>query len=274
MGGRPPPGGRQTAPVQPVVDAGVDWVTGEQLVVWGAGEDLVASRRPSRWGRQLAGRLHETVAWRGAGFGYRSGFDDITGIVLCGRDGDGSGPARFVAVGRATGDVCLHSTEGVLPLLHRLETTGTTESADGDEFEVRSMDCSRRFVATGMREGSVFLHSLPEDNVLRSLASEPVLRLDMENDRTGSRNDQIHASIRCIKLVRDDLLVVGLVGQERPLRYIRLTESGHVTEFAPRNPLYDLGVVQTTVRAIQPLCANDTKLGHLVLGAWDDGTIR
>lgn len=272
----------QTAAYQPIVDVGIDRSTGEQLVVWGAGENLVASRRPSSWTYRVKARpgsrgASEVAVSPGASFGYRPGVDDITGLVLCGKDDAGSGVPRYVAVGRASGDISLHSTEGSLAVVHRLSTgreeeEEAEEDESGERSEVRSLDSCGQMVAAGMREGAMFLYKLPGSDA--PFVMQPTLQLSMEHDGQEMPRRQEYASIRCVKFVREDILAVGLIGQVSPLRYIRMAESRAVTEFAPRDNALSFYGPASTVKAIEPLCPSDSKLGNLVLSAWDDGTIR
>ena len=135
---------------QSVVDASFDFATGRELLVWGAGEDLVARRRD--WGGGQKSKSAPKFSWfkaEGSVEGFRKGYDDVRALEVVRGDvplrprgeeedharnrrgqghgngsGRGSGSGRgfgngtgksygkAVVVGRDNGDLALVEAEG------------------------------------------------------------------------------------------------------------------------------------------------------------------
>lgn len=133
---------------QSVVDTHFDFATGRELLVWGAGEDLVARRRD--WGggqKKSTGKSAPRFSWfkaSGQEEGFRKGYDDVRALQVVRGDvplplfprdsgeeeekegkgeqlngkgyGNGSGSRRgygkAVVVGRDNGDLALVEAEG------------------------------------------------------------------------------------------------------------------------------------------------------------------
>ncbi|KAK3402170.1 hypothetical protein B0T20DRAFT_370294 [Sordaria brevicollis] len=130
---------------QSVVDADFDFATGRELLVWGAGEDLVARRRD--WGGGQKSKSAPKFSWfkhEGREEGWRKGYDDVVALQVMRGDvpllstageegkeqkgkewiekgsrgggwrgrGDRKGYGKAVVVGRDNGDLDLVEAEG------------------------------------------------------------------------------------------------------------------------------------------------------------------
>ena len=279
--------GRQSVSFYPVLDARLLSSSsssssssppgGDELVAWGAGQDLVTRLKPAggkqseQWSR-LEG--HEA--------GYASGFGDVTAVSIIERGG-----APEILVGRANGDLAL------------------LQAAAGDDFGSVSQTLAMRFppengsmtpsrkspgqmaiswtewlpeanLLATCRHSTLMLHDLNE-NTGQEASLLPIEQHDLSDDASG---DEM-SFVRSAKFLGRDTVACALGGSRRPLRWGKITPTGLELFDAADNPsLLDYVASQsevslnekTTVRAIETVGRGSSE--SLLLSAWDDGTFR
>ncbi|RNJ58320.1 hypothetical protein D7B24_004772 [Verticillium nonalfalfae] len=277
-------------PFSPCVDARLVHAGTQELVVWGAGEDLVGRFRhvsaSAGAGDSTDGRGAE--AWfrlDGKTAGHRPVGGDVTAVKV------GAPRGRLgLFVGRASGVLELVSAEA---------------GADDAGRVIAAFDVPRG-APQGASWGSVgFVDLFPGDAMLVSgdRARLGVYRLPDEHGDHGrdhghghDRQQQQPAAtysfpgpggtaaprfLHAAKPLSDTTLACALGGDDEPLRLLTLTPAGSLVPLStgkPRRLLSKLpsgggtdsssGSRQTTVRALEVLSPN------VLLSAWDDGAVR
>lgn len=269
---------RLPAIFQPVVDAHLCPERGEELLVWGAGENILARYRP----RSLTGdsvkaswHLHE-----GHLAGYRPGYDDVRALAIVDRPHNGT---RDILAGRDNGDLRLLSAqpdqfggrlahfdpcyaEGVVP--------GIQPGEDASQSTIMSLDVLDGLVAASTKE-SVILYRLPQDDDTASIAS-----LEMYN--LGARAfEPKNVTLGNARWMGDnELLAIALRGSKEPLQYLTLTPDGWSTSVAAKNAdlekRFDIGYGDICPNALQPVKPHANIRGgtSLLLSGWRDGSFR
>lgn len=266
------------APFHPVVDAQYDLAAKEELVVWGAGENIVARRRKGRRADWTPG---ETLWHRqeGAESGYRAGYDDVTDLSIvedaCGKPGE-----LAMVVGRDNGDLALlrATEEGFGQRLADLNPR-YGEDMGWAQDKISSLDVlhsqGRVAVAT---KSAVLLYTLPEEE-----SPDPGLNIAPSaylNFDTQPSEDSLGAA----KWLGKDTLVLGMNGRNDPLRYVKVTPTGFEDDVIPvRNTALlesfslDPNKSSLCASSLTPIDATSITGGHgtnLLLSSWRDGTIR
>lgn len=263
---------RQEAPFHPVLDAYLDFSTREELVIWGAGENLVARRRQLRSAGVAPG---ETVWHRldGKDLGYRSGVDDIKAVSLvedaCGRTG-----SLGVLVGRDNGNLSLLSA-GESDFGERLAAFSPQE--DSNQGTINSVDVLRQkgLVAAAAKSGA-FLYSLPDSS---GADVAPNAFLDLPSQGL----DPSATSLGNAKWMGENLIALGLSGHQSALRYVTVNQAGFGDIETVKKPTleenfhinYDKSRLCTS--SLTPIDASSIVGGggsNLLLSAWRDGTVR
>lgn len=272
---------RQEAPFHPALDAHLDLSTGEDLVIWGAGENLVARRR--RRGRGPTAIPKET-AWHsldGKAIGYRSGVDDIKAVSIledvCGRPG-----SLGVLVGRDNGHLALLSA-GRESFGERLADLSPQHIMDGGEQwtqgTINSVDVLRRqnLVAVAGKSGA-FIYPLPEDEGFSAnIAPSTFLNVASQSLNAGG------FSLGNAKWMGENTMALGLSGCNDSLRYVTLTPAGFENITTVKNDALseNFRINYTTSRlctgSLTPIDASSIIGGrgsNLLLSAWRDGSVR
>lgn len=267
---------RQAVPYHPVLDAHFDPSAKEELVVWGAGENLVARRRR----RGKTGASPEKEVWHrvdGKEANYVAGYDDIRAVSIVedvGRDGLGA------LVGRDNGHLALLDvSEGNFG--QRLADFSPAHAAQrvkgqgDDQKTVNSVDVlhQKRLVAASTRAG-VYLYPLPDES---DVNVQPSAYLDLTQHFEQQGTTLGHA-----KWMNEDTMVLALQGCQNQLRYATLTPTGIESLTPYKNAAledrfdvsYSKGRLCTN--SLTPIDGSSIAGGHsnLLLSAWRDGSVR
>lgn len=267
---------RQAVPFHPVLDAHVDPFMKEELVVWGAGENLVARRRR----RGKAGASPEKDVWHrvdGQKFNYVAGHDDIRAVSLVegvGRDGLGA------LVGRDNGHLALLDvSEGNFgQRLADFSPAHVAQRVAGqgdDQKTVNSVDVlhQKRLVAAATKAG-VYLYPLPEES---NVNVQPSAYLDFTAQHFEPGTTLGHA-----RWMNEDTMVLALQGCTHQLRYATVTPTGieSLTPYknAALEDKFDVSHCngRLCTNSLTPLDASSITGGDskLLLSAWRDGSVR
>lgn len=267
---------RQATPYHPVLDAHLDASMKEELVIWGAGENLVARRRR----RGKTGAPPEKEVWHrvdGKETNYVAGYDDIKAVSLVegvGRDGLGA------LVGRDNGHLALLDVSAVnfgqrLADFSPTHAAQRTEGQGDDQKTVNSVDVlhQKRLVAAATKAG-VYLYSLPEDS---DVNVQPSAYLDLTQ-----RFEQPGTTLGHAKWMNEDTMVLALQGCQHQLRYATLTPTGieSLTPYknAALEDRFDISYSKGRLctKSLTPLPATSITGGasNLLLSAWRDGSVR
>ncbi len=290
-------GGRNAAarvsraqPFQPVVDAYYDPDTREELVVWGAGEDIVA-----RYRQKESQRDKTKVEWhiaRGKEGGFKAGYDDVRAIVFV-KDhvvrGEG-GERRVILAGRDNGDLALLSAEGESfgkRLVRFAPTPPPEDAGTGEEGglpplrqdTINSLDILRsggRSVVAAATKSGVMVYQVPDEE--KPAEVNPLATYDMREMVGSSTSMQL---CRAKWMARGDILALALKGCREPLRYLQVTPSGYTYYTAAKNPRFneEYWLEDTTnicPNSLQPVNVWGAGMGglNLTLSAWRDGSCR
>lgn len=267
------------APFHPVVDAHSNLDTKEELVIWGAGETIVARRRR---GRQADWTPKETVWHRveGTELGYSAGYDDVTALSIvenvCGKAG-GLG----MVVGRDNGHLALlgAGADGFGQRLADLHPRhATDESAAWVQDKINSVDVfhqeGRMAVTT---KAGVLLYSLPQDDTGADIA--PSASLSFATQAT----DELWESVGSAKWMGKGTLALGMSGRKDPLRYVKVSPTGFEDVVLVKNTgLEEKFSIEPNksslcTTSLTPIDATSITGGHgsnLLLSSWRDGSIR
>lgn len=263
---------RQVAPYHPALDAHFDLSTREDLVIWGAGENLVARRRLNRSAEATPA---ETVWHRldGKDLGYRSGVDDIKALSLvqspCGKPGE-----LGALVGRDNGQLVLLSASrsdfGERMAVFAPELVS-------NQGTINSIDVLRHAgLAAVTAKSGAFIYSLPETT---GAEVAPTAYLDLPKQGL----DPTAISLGNAKWMGENLMVLGLSGCQDALRYVSVDATGFGEVQRVGNPelvgRFDINYDKSRLctRSLTPIDASSIAGGNganLLLSAWRDGTVR
>ncbi|OTA90132.1 hypothetical protein M434DRAFT_398209 [Hypoxylon sp. CO27-5] len=263
----------------------------QDLVFWGAGEDIFAILRHTRGSKAST---DEWLSSTGASAGYNSGRDDVTcvSILKDNKYSYGQGEDPQVLVGRASGYLHLLSMGAGDFGRAVLDFRGSNRQGDKIplQTEIQSLDVNYK---TGMlaaaTKQNIFFYALDNNrqNVQDGIAKEgseaeepPYVWADealaLKADGSGSGTFEF---IRSIKFVNEDTLAVGLNKGYNPLQYLKYRPTGIEISYAPKpSDIYHVtnGHTLRTIRAILPVDTSSIAgaSGNAMLTTWDDGTIR
>lgn len=266
-------------PFHPVVDAHCELGAREELVVWGAGESIVARRRK---GRRVDWTPVETVWHRveGAEMGYRAGYDDVTALSIvddvCGRAGK-----LGMVIGRDNGHLVLLDAgeESFGEKLADLNPCYAGNDGVGQiQEKISGMDVLHRqgrvAVAT---KSAVLLYTLPQDETDVEIAPSTYLSFAAQASNDSGE------SLGGAKWMGQDTLALGMNGRKDALRYVKVTPTGFEDVTPIRNtPLEEKFSLEPSkshlcTSSLTPVDATSIAGGHgtnLLLSSWRDGTIR
>lgn len=271
--------GRQTVGFYPVLDARLLESGGDELLVWGAGENLVTRTRPTDGSK---GKKDQWNTLKGSEAGYSAGFGDVTAVSIVERDvtpevlvGRANGELKLV---QATGDSLGSPTQTLLPEEPQLNQ----ESGSSGTSTPRRSPGQQAISWTEWQ---------PQSNLVASCKNSTISLFDLTksetselkpltiHDMTEDRPDDELALIRGAKFMDKDTIVCALGNSRQPIRWSKITPTGLEFMEVANNPgplewvaaqsETDIDV-KTTVRAIESVGPS----GNLLLSAWDDGTYR
>lgn len=267
--------GRQSVLCHSVLDALVVSSSQDELLAWGAGENLVVRLRPRASERQDAWKQ-----LKGQEIGYFAGTGDITAISTIERRS-----VPEVLVGRANGDLQLlntsagkafgQPTQNLLPLEEneiKVDQASSSARKSPGQLAVSWTEWQPEKSLLASCQSSVLtLYDLskPGNDDLR-----PVAYYDVSRDSAAEET----SLIRSAKFMSTDIIACALGGSREPLRWSQVLPTGLQFVSAAQNldPLDRVATKtevtreeKTTIRAIEPVGG-----GNLLLSAWEDGTLR
>ncbi|CAK7221808.1 hypothetical protein SCUCBS95973_004625 [Sporothrix curviconia] len=287
-------------------------VDGEEMLVVGAGEDIVARfRRRGRKGRQGKNEAGEgdspahAPVWHvvnGQDAGFRPGYDDIRTMSVI-NNAMGIRQKRGLLVGRESGDVSLVSAEPDETFGRPLAQFLPEKAAQVDQSRVYSIDVStdhrntaalgasnsQRDVAAITTPSDILFYSLPqtENNGSFEAAADglpakihPITAFPMGD--AGLYHNGVRQPFNARWMEADGLLAVALGAGSTPLRYLTMTPTGAMeltSAYTPPELMEHHYLKDTTLvlpSSLTPVAASTITggNGHLVLSGWRDGTCR
>ncbi|SPQ26840.1 45b7c5c2-88fa-460a-b871-072a49cfd959 [Thermothielavioides terrestris] len=259
-----------------VIDAHFDPASQQELVVWGAGEDVVARYRQ----RRGPGRASQTSWHRldGEDLGLRAGYDDIKTIKIVAYGG-----GLALIAGRYNGQLSLLSADPAR-FGECIAQFGAAANPDFDSHRasaretINSLDVldtggSRLLAAAA--ESSVRIYELPEGD---PMDTAPVTIYDLKDDALTSSSAKLG---RARWMEQGASIALALVCSKDPLRYLSLSPAGwslHAAAKSERvarefNISYDRTIAPNSLEPVY-LHPGARRGTSLLLSAWRDGTIR
>lgn len=255
---------RQSVNFHSVMDATTLSSTHEEMLVYGAGENLVFRRKADAGARGKD--CWSKLAGREAGFAAGTG--DVTAISIIQRQ-----QYPEVVVGRATGDLQLLGAKDEI-----LSDASQRFTPMHDANETRRSPGQRAVSWTEWQPGGQLLASCrSSDLTLYNLSDteeavlKPMLFYDVSKD---SAADEI-SLLRSVKFMSQDVVACGLGGCSDPLRWASIRPTGieMLKVGKKKSAAGDSaeGSEKTTVRSMQTVPKMNE---NLLLSAWDDGSHR
>ncbi|KAL2262861.1 hypothetical protein VTK26DRAFT_9187 [Humicola hyalothermophila] len=259
-----------------VVDASFDPSTQQELVVWGAGEDMVARYRE----RQGRGQASKTSWHRldGKDIGLSVGYDDITAIkIVKHRDG------QAILAGRHNGQLSLLSAEPdrfgeQITQFGSTSDPGTDSRPSSEQESINSLDVlqngNKNLLAVATKS-TLNIYRLQEVGLSKTA---PLTSYNLK-DRVFFSPSARLGSAKWME--NGESIALAVVGSKDPLHCLSLTPSGWVHHTAAKNARI---AEEFNIKHDGTICPNSlepvyfhqgAKRGtSLLLSAWRDGTIR
>jgi len=270
----------QSIPVNILVDAheSRDGSLVEELVLWGAGEDVLGRIRRKDRASVVSESWH---CQKGSEAGFRAGKDDTTAISIL-KSGRSEEDQGFEAVvGRANGDLRLISvgdSDFGRTLMHF--SPPASSSIRQNQIQTIDFETESRTLIAGTKE-NVLLYSIPGQDtgrlelVIGAPSVDPVTAISLK-DRPQSPSFDFIRSIKCLNKTT---IAVALNRSFDPIQVLSVTPTGLDVSRASRMSReyhHILSDHPRTVRAILPVDTRSIASGgqNVVLSSWDDGTIR
>lgn len=274
----------QTVPPHIVVDASSTFEGGaeRETVAWGAGEDVVVRRRylgPS------ASSLEAWMATEGASLGFKSGKDDVTALSIL-QDSDSG---VNLLLGRASGHLQVLSMDHTKPgqVLASLQPASADGSPPFEQKDIQAFDTSYRDSALVITKENLFIYPLNNTSLGTDQSNDSSNTIVEPNEAINLRlmpDSRQFRSLRAITSMGNGDIALGMTSSPQPLRYFKKTPTGleliNAAKLRPSNRctqsyIHDDGHLQT-VRSLLPVNCSSVLggSGHVVLGSYDDGTIR
>lgn len=270
---------RQGLAFQPVIDVDYDMDAGREMVVWGAGEDIVARYRQRGRGE----RQQHPVSWHqslGAQNGLRGGVDDISTIHVV-KQPHLKAPA--ILVGRENGDLSLRSAQPDSTFGQQLASFGpATRGPDGialrGQQQIMSADVlsdNNEGLVAACSDLGIAIYELPKDN--NATTVRPVMPpISVWDGLPQSFQQPANAKW----MGSSDLIALAMRGMRHPLRYMAVTPTGWTTEGAAKNARVEdeflLAPSSLFANSLQPIRRYPGATGRtpLLLSSWKDGSVR
>lgn len=263
----------------PVLDAHICPQSGEELIVWGAGENIVARRRHCSVARDSA-----KTSWsrlQGSLLGYSvPGYDDVSALAIVDQPHNGT---RDILAGRVNGDLSLLSAQPDQFCKHlaNFDTSHAEDPISGvqpgeivRQSTILSLDVLNGLVAASTKE-NVTVYRLPQDDDSIKIAPLEIL------DPLLPVFERTRVTVANARWMGDnEVLAVALQGSTFPLRYLTMTPDGWSASDAAKNAdlekQFDIDYGRICPNSIQPVKPHaNTKGGtSLLLSAWRDGSCR
>ncbi|KAK0704178.1 hypothetical protein B0T21DRAFT_416710 [Apiosordaria backusii] len=257
-----------------VVDAHFDPATHEELVVWGAGEDIVARYRERHEVDNFSNSSWHRI--NGKELGFRAAYDDVNSIKIVKHH-----TGRAIVTGRHNGTLSLISAEpgrfGDPISEFKFTSTSASDTNNASEPEnVSSLDIlqhgAKTRVAAATRNNLV-IFDLPGD-IPTEL--EPCATFDLKTEIFSLNTSRLS---RARWMEQGETIALALSGSSNPLRYLSLTPTGITHHTAAKNAtiaaqfeLKDNGNI--CPNSLEPVYRDGGSRTSLLLSAWRDGTIR
>ncbi|KAK3349924.1 hypothetical protein B0T25DRAFT_549234 [Lasiosphaeria hispida] len=281
--GAPPPRHPRGSRFQPVVDAYLDPDTREEMVIWGAGEDVVARYR------QPGATATTEVTWAGSDgkdFGFKAGYDDVRALSIVKGQARYDGCRSFLT-GRDNGELALLSAEPVRFGERLVQFRPAPAVVDGEEVDedaeesveqetINSLDVLRdgpKNLIAAATKSSVLVYGLPEDDAAEA---NPLTIYDLRRDIFPSGTQLCRATW----MGQGETIALALRGCNDPLRYLSITPTGWTHHTAAKNAnieqKFDITYGNVCPNSLQPVRPHASSKGgpSLLLSAWRDGTCR
>ncbi|KAK4176812.1 hypothetical protein QBC36DRAFT_3824 [Triangularia setosa] len=257
-----------------VVDAHFDPATHEELVVWGAGEDIVARYRERHGVDKSSKSTWHRV--NGRELGFRAAYDDVNSIKIVNHH-----TGRAVVTGRHNGTVSLISAEpghfGQPISELKFTSPDTSETTTAAEPEnLSSLDILQHGAETRIAvatRNSLVIFDLPGD-IAAEL--EPSATFDLKTEIFSLNTSRLS---RARWMEQGETIALALSGSPNPLRYLSLTPTGITHHTAAKNAtitaqfeLKNNGNI--CPNSLEPVYRSGGSRTSLLLSAWRDGTIR
>ncbi|KAL7951781.1 hypothetical protein V8C42DRAFT_305210 [Trichoderma barbatum] len=268
------PRSKQSVNFHSVIDATTLLSTQEELLAYGAGENLIFRRRgvsgkgPDSWSK-LGGR--ET--------GYAAGTGDVTAISIIDRQklpeavvGRADGSLQLLAVGDETVSDASQSFLPTHDTNSQSRAPPARKSPGQRAISWTEWQSDARLLAS-CRSSILTLYDLSDTE---EEAVKPVLYYDVSKDSSA---DEI-SLLRSVKFMGRDVIACGIGGSSEPLRWAKIRPTGLEFFNAARSSRMSKNdasadsrrlAEKTTVRAIEPVTRMNE---NLLLSAWDDGSHR
>ncbi|ERS99146.1 uncharacterized protein SPSK_04010 [Sporothrix schenckii 1099-18] len=279
-------------------------VTGEEMLVIGAGEDIVArfrKRPPVETNDSVPVDLVMHVL-DGQSAGYRPGFDDVRAVSVI-ENAMGMPRRRGILAGRDNGDVSLLSAEPDQTFGQLLAKFVPNQNTKVDQTRIYSIDLStnpRHMAAFGSSlHGGLAAVTTPSD-----ILFYPIPQAQSTPDSSGGQAADSPATIHSVSAFPLDevglypngnrqpfnarwmeaggTLAVAMGAGANPLRYLTATPTGPVEltsaytmpDLMEHYSLTDTTLVIPTSLTPVPYSSITGGNGHLTLSGWRDGTCR
>jgi hypothetical protein len=255
------------------------------LVVWGAGQNIVARYRDRGAGDFQTGSFWKQIG--GEEFGFAAGQADVQAINIvdlpC-KDG------LTVLAGRTNGDLSLHSVNQDDSFGAKLASFSPTHFEDQHERlhaqdwqkKVESVDIhdekGQGLMAVTTNTGPILLYRLPRslDEGVTNIAPTDSFDLLATLIAAGERRQ---VSVLNAKWMGENDLAVATRGSNLPLKYLTITPSGWQVAITAKNPEINVGfgpqggaVYPDSLQPVKP--HPDVPGTKLLLSSWRDGTVR
>lgn len=268
-----------------IVDASYDTAMRREMVVWGAGENIVA-----RYRQRGVDTSRITTYWRqhsGAAVGYRPGRDDIKALKILKLP---EHPDRVILVGRENGDIDLLSAKADMNFGRKLANF-SAEHAQGliggaSAYEIarlraiNSLDVFQDDSGIGLiaaaRDSRVMTYRLPAAGDSNPSRVPPSVVFELHDFIAWGMRDAV---VLNAKWMGDPFnLAIALNGNLAPLRWLSITPDGWMVNHAARNDRLEAHF--PTTGAVLPSSIQPVKRfpgpgsTPLLLSAWKDGKVR
>ncbi|KAI1823497.1 hypothetical protein F4861DRAFT_510008 [Xylaria intraflava] len=263
----------QSIPGNIIVDARLRRQGGfdEELVIWGAGEDIFARIRRSDRTNVLSENWRHLDGWNA---GFSSGRGDITFVSIARGRSPGGIEDSGVVVGRANGDLRLLSTDesNFGHTLMEFRTWPANSSRQPD-LKAIDLDHDSGMMVAGTLDGLMLYsnqdYNQAQEQVVDHRSVDPAADISI---RDAPQSSPFYL-INSVRMMDKETIAVALSESREPLRILQVTPAGiNVSE--PTRTLCENS--RQTVTALLPVDARSVVggAGNMLLSSWKGGTIQ
>lgn len=260
----------------PPVDAHLNPTTRKELVVWGAGEDIVARYRQRRGRDQPSDASWHRLNGKDIGFGI--GYDDVNTIKVVEYGG-----GLAMVTGRHNGQLSVLSADPkqfgktiaeLCPAVR--SSTASQRLFNQDSFKsLDVLDTGSKRLLAAAAESSVRIYGFPEADAFETA---PVSTYELNDHVLTSSSAKLNSAKW---MEQGGVIAMALMGSKDPLRYLSLTPTGwthHVAAKSERvarefNINYDKNVRPHSLEPVYSV-SGARRGTSLLLSSWRDRTIR